>query len=105
MGRTGRSGALDNLFKDASRSIITYNESRRRLRREHRYRGCEHGCIYCFARPNHEYLGVSGRPRFRVRILVRTRTGIETELMAPRWKPQPIAISGVTDAYQPSSAG
>ncbi len=68
------------------------------------YRGCEHGCAYCFARPFHEYLGWSSGLDFETRILVKLRAAelLRRELTAPRWQPQPIAMSGVTDCYQPA---
>ncbi len=67
------------------------------------YRGCEHGCIYCFARPTHEYLGFSAGLEFESKILVKEDAPelLREELMSPRWKPRLIAISGVTDPYQP----
>jgi DNA repair photolyase len=67
------------------------------------YRGCEHGCSYCFARPTHEYLGFSAGLDFETRILVKEDAPelLREELLSPRWKPQTIAISGVTDCYQP----
>jgi DNA repair photolyase len=67
------------------------------------YRGCEHGCSYCYARPTHEYLGFSAGLDFESRILVKTDAAdlLRAELSARRWKPQPIAMSGVTDPYQP----
>lgn len=67
------------------------------------YRGCEHGCAYCYARPTHEYLGYSAGLDFETRILVKHRAPelLRRELSAPRWKPQVVALSGVTDAYQP----
>src|SRR5262249_39993373 len=67
------------------------------------YRGCEHGCIYCFARPNHEYLGFSAGLDFESKILVKEDAPelLRRELLSPRWEPQVIAISGVTDGYQP----
>src|SRR4051794_27645488 len=67
------------------------------------YRGCEHGCIYCFARPTHEYLGMSAGLDFETRILVKEDAPelLREELNSPKWKPQVIAISGVTDPYQP----
>jgi len=67
------------------------------------YRGCEHGCSYCFARPTHEYLGFSAGLDFETRILVKEDAPelLREELMSPKWKPQTIAISGVTDPYQP----
>jgi DNA repair photolyase len=67
------------------------------------YRGCEHGCIYCFARPTHEYLGLSAGLDFETKILVKEDAPelLREELNAASWTPQTIAISGVTDAYQP----
>jgi DNA repair photolyase len=67
------------------------------------YRGCEHGCAYCFARPNHEYLGFSAGLDFESRILVKEDAPelLAVELARRAWKPQPVAMSGVTDPYQP----
>jgi len=67
------------------------------------YRGCEHGCIYCFARPTHEYLGFSAGLDFESRIMVKSDAPrlLETELSSPKWKPQLLMMSGVTDCYQP----
>lgn len=67
------------------------------------YRGCEHGCIYCYARPTHEYLGFSAGIDFETRIVVKEDAPelLREELMSPRWTPKLIAISGVTDPYQP----
>src|SRR5438874_238628 len=92
-------------LKDETRSIINYNDSpdvgfNASI---NPYRGCEHGCIYCFARPNHEYLGFSAGLDFESKILVKEDAPqlLRRELASPRWEPQVIAISGVTDAYQP----
>ena len=70
------------------------------------YRGCEHGCIYCYARPSHEYLGFSSGLDFESRIVVKTNA---PELMAKQfesknWKPQTVALSGNTDPYQPAES-
>ena len=67
------------------------------------YRGCEHGCAYCYARPYHEYLGFSAGVDFETRILVKAGAPeiLRSELSSPRWRPQPLAMSGVTDCYQP----
>ena len=67
------------------------------------YRGCEHGCAYCYARPTHEYLGFSAGLDFESRILVKERAPelLRDELASPKWEPQWMALSGVTDAYQP----
>lgn len=68
------------------------------------YRGCEHGCAYCFARPYHEYLGWSSGLDFETKILVKKRAPelLRRELSARRWQPQPVAMSGATDCYQPA---
>src|SRR6185295_12447442 len=96
----------DTVFlKDSTRSIITYNDSPDVGfdASINPYRGCEHGCIYCFARPNHEYLGFSAGLDFETKILVKEDAPIllRRELEAKSWAPQTIAISGVTDAFQP----
>src|ERR1700676_5684510 len=67
------------------------------------YRGCEHGCIYCYARPTHEYLGFSAGLDFETRILVKEDAPelLRRELASPRWQPRALGIRGVTDAYQP----
>lgn len=68
------------------------------------YRGCEHGCAYCFARPFHEYLGWSSGLDFETNILVKTRAPalLRTELSSRKWQPASIGMSGVTDCYQPA---
>ena len=68
------------------------------------YRGCEHGCIYCYARPTHEFLGYSAGLDFESRILVKFDAPelLRAELSKRSWKPQVIAMSGVTDCYQPA---
>jgi DNA repair photolyase len=67
------------------------------------YRGCEHGCAYCYARPTHEFLGFGAGLDFETRILVKRDLPrlLEDELHSPRWSPVPLAMCGVTDAYQP----
>jgi DNA repair photolyase len=68
------------------------------------YRGCEHGCAYCYARPTHEYLGFSAGLDFETRILVKRDAAarLRETLARPSWKPRVIALSGVTDPYQPA---
>ncbi len=68
------------------------------------YRGCEHGCAYCFARPYHEYLGFSSGLDFETKIMVKLRAPelLRKELTRKNWQPQPIAMSGATDCYQPA---
>ncbi len=90
---------------DSSRSVITTIDSPDLSFRAglNPYRGCEHGCSYCYARPYHEYLGFSAGKDFETRILVKENAPelLEKELSAPGWKPEPLAMSGVTDCYQP----
>jgi DNA repair photolyase len=68
------------------------------------YRGCTHGCSYCYARPGHEYLGLSAGLDFETKVLVKHRAALLLRdfLARPAWKPEPIAFSGVTDCYQPA---
>jgi DNA repair photolyase len=92
-------------LKDSSKSIIAYNDSPD-IGFEasiNPYRGCEHGCIYCYARPFHEYLGFSSGLDFETKIMVKENAPqlLREELSSPKWKPQVIAMSGVTDCYQP----
>ncbi len=92
-------------YFDASESILTRNDSPDVGRGWglNCYRGCEHGCAYCFARPYHEYLGWSSGIDFETRILVKQRAPalLRAELSSPRWRPEPIMMSGATDCYQP----
>jgi DNA repair photolyase len=68
------------------------------------YRGCEHGCAYCYARPYHEYLGFSAGLEFETKIMVKRRAGelLRRELSKPKYVPQVLGMSGVTDCYQPA---
>lgn len=70
------------------------------------YRGCEHGCIYCFARPTHAYLGFSPGLDFETRLVARPDAGdvLRRELSAKKYIPRPIAIGTNTDPYQPIEA-
>ncbi len=67
------------------------------------YRGCEHGCSYCYARPYHEYLGLSSGLDFETVIIAKRAAPalLRAELSAPGWKPEALMMSGVTDCYQP----
>ena len=67
------------------------------------YRGCEHGCVYCYARPSHSYLGFSPGLDFETRIVAKRGIAevLRRELLSPRHVPEMIAIGTVTDAYQP----
>ncbi len=68
------------------------------------YQGCEHGCIYCYARNSHEYWGFSAGLDFEQKILVKRNSVelLEKKLKSPRWKAVPIVLSGNTDCYQPT---
>src|SRR5258706_10661009 len=92
-------------LKDCSRTVIAHNDSPDVgfEASVNPYRGCEHGCIYCFARPTNEYLGFSAGLDFETRIMVKENAPelLRKELASPKWKPQVIALSGVTDCYQP----
>jgi DNA repair photolyase len=92
-------------FFDASESLLTENDSPDIPYTVglNPYRGCEHGCAYCFARPYHEYLGWSSGLDFETKILVKLRAPelLRRELSSPRWQPQSITMSGATDCYQP----
>jgi DNA repair photolyase len=92
-------------YRDVSRSILAENQSpdvgfRFSL---NPYRGCEHGCVYCYARPSHEYLGFSAGLDFERRIMVKDDAPalLRAALASPRWEPQVVALSGNTDCYQP----
>ena len=67
------------------------------------YRGCEHGCIYCYARPTHEYLGFSAELDFETKIMVKKNAPrlLEEALGKKSWQPQVVMFSGNTDCYQP----
>jgi DNA repair photolyase len=92
-------------LRDVSRSIIVKNDSPDVgfTYSINPYRGCSHGCIYCYARPTHEYLGFSAGLDFETKILVKEEAPelLRKELGSPKWEPQMLAISGVTDCYQP----
>ena len=105
-GQGGRpQGPRTQFFKDHSKTVIAHNDSpdvgfRASL---NPYRGCEHGCIYCYARPTHEYLGFSAGVDFESKIMVKEDAPelLRRELSSPKWQPQVIFLSGVTDGYQP----
>ncbi|PYK61630.1 MAG: radical SAM protein [Verrucomicrobia bacterium] len=92
-------------FRDGSKTIISRNNSPDVgfETSVNPYRGCEHGCIYCYARPTHEYLGFSAGLDFESKIMVKMDAPelLKVELESPRWKPQVLVMSGVTDPYQP----
>jgi DNA repair photolyase len=92
-------------LRDHSRSIIARNDSPDIGfdASINPYRGCSHGCAYCYARPTHEYLGLSAGLDFESKILVKQDAPelLRKELSSPRWNPLVLSMSGVTDPYQP----
>ena len=93
---------------DDSKSIVSENRSpdipfRYSL---NPYRGCEHGCPYCYARPTHEYLGLSAGLDFETKIIVKQRAALllRDVLAKPSWRAESLMLSGVTDPYQPIDA-
>lgn len=94
------------LLKDATRSILSFNDSPDVGFDVgiNPYRGCEHACAYCYARPSHEYLGYSAGLDFETRILVKERAPdlLRAALSSRSWTPRTIALSGNTDCYQPA---
>jgi DNA repair photolyase len=90
---------------DSTRKIITRNQSPDISfdRSINPYRGCEHGCVYCFARPTHAYLGLSPGLDFESKLFVKPEAAelLERELAHPKYTPKVIAIGTNTDPYQP----
>lgn len=91
--------------EETARSIITYNQSPDVgfSRSINPYRGCEHGCVYCFARPTHAYLNLSPGLDFESRLFAKTNAPelLRKELSNRNYRPEPIALGINTDAYQP----
>jgi DNA repair photolyase len=92
-------------LNDTTKSIISHNNSPDVgfYASINPYRGCEHGCAYCFARPFHEYLGLSAGLDFETKILIKQNAPelLRRELSSKKWKPTTLQISGITDCYQP----
>ena len=92
-------------LRDDTQTLISYSDSPDLGFRAsvNPYRGCEHGCAYCYARPYHEYLGFSAGLDFETRIMVKLSAPelLRRELSSPKWQSQVVAMSGVTDCYQP----
>jgi DNA repair photolyase len=97
------------LHIDTSRSVINYIESEdlAGMRSINPYRGCEHGCIYCFARPSHSYLGYSAGLDFETQIFYKPEAPeiLRHELAAKNYKPDVITLGSNTDCYQPAERG
>ncbi|MBI3006408.1 MAG: PA0069 family radical SAM protein [Ignavibacteriales bacterium] len=96
---------LTKFFVDDSKTLLARNDSPD-LGFDYSinpYRGCEHGCIYCYARPSHEYLGFSSGIDFETKIMVKLDAPklLAEAFNSKTWKPQIVALSGNTDCYQP----
>ncbi|MBV9116433.1 MAG: PA0069 family radical SAM protein [Acetobacteraceae bacterium] len=93
------------LIRDASRSVISWNDSPDIGfdRAVNPYRGCEHGCVYCYARPTHAYLGFSPGLDFETKLIFKPGVAelLEKELRKPGYVPRPLALGSNTDPYQP----
>ena len=93
-----------SFYRDVSQTIITYNDSPDIPFNAsiNPYRGCEHGCSYCYA-STHEYLGFSAGLDFESRIMVKENAPelLRRELSSPKMETSRLAMSGVTDCYQP----
>lgn len=91
---------------DSSRSIVSENKSPDIPFRYsvNPYRGCGHGCAYCYARPGHEFLGFNAGLDFETKIVVKRDAAelLREFLSRKSWQPEPITFSGVTDCYQPA---
>lgn len=101
-----RSKVPTEFFVDSSKSIFSKNNSPDLPFRYsvNPYRGCEHGCVYCYARPTHEYLGLSGGVDFESKIFVKLKAAdlLREQFCKSSWRCEPIMFSGVTDCYQPA---
>ena len=90
---------------ESARSIISHNESPDVgfSQSINPYRGCEHGCVYCYARPSHAYLELSPGLDFETKLFAKTNAAerLREELGKPGYKPSPIALGANTDCYQP----
>ncbi|HUY31834.1 MAG TPA: PA0069 family radical SAM protein [Pirellulales bacterium] len=102
---TDQARSTAEYLPDESKSIVSENDSPDIPFRYsvNPYRGCSHGCSYCYARPYHEFLGLSAGLDFETKILVKHDAPalLREFLSRASWKPEPITFSGVTDCYQP----
>lgn len=93
-------------FRDHTKSVLARNDSPDIpfTYSLNPYRGCEHGCVYCYARPTHEYLGFSAGLDFETRIVVKEDAPalLRKQFLSPSWKPESVSIGAATDAYQPA---
>ena len=103
---TEESTAVETVIHwDTSKSVIVSNDSPDIAHKlsANPYRGCEHGCVYCFARPTHSYLGLSPGLDFETQLYAKHDAAVllRRELSKPRYQPKPLALGIITDAYQP----
>jgi DNA repair photolyase len=93
------------VFEDATKNILSKNDSPDIpfTYSVNPYRGCQHGCSYCYARPSHEYLGFGAGTDFETKIVAKPDAPalLRGVFEKPSWKGEPIVFSGVTDCYQP----
>jgi DNA repair photolyase len=103
--RPDGSQVITRLYEDATRTVVNKVDSPDISFKwsVNPYRGCEHGCIYCYARPSHELLGFSCGLDFETRIAAKRDAPalLRKVLASPRWKRETIMMSGITDPYQP----
>src|SRR5688500_738872 len=96
------------IYEDHSRAVLAENDSPDVPFRYsvNPYRGCFHGCAYCYARPSHELLGFGAGTDFERRIVVKRNAAelLHARLSSPSWRGEMLAFSGVTDCYQPIEA-
>jgi DNA repair photolyase len=101
--------AAVEVYEDRSRSILSRNDSPDLPFRwsVNPYRGCAHACIYCYARPTHEYLGLGAGTDFETKLVVKPEAPrlLREAFLRPSWRGEPVVFSGVTDCYQPLEAG
>lgn len=101
----GEKQVRTQVFRDTSKTVVSTNDSPDVYMDAtvNPYRGCEHGCIYCYARPGHEYLGLSAGLDFESKIFAKPETALllKEKLASPSWEPKTVTFSGVTDCYQP----
>jgi DNA repair photolyase len=102
---------VTHVYRDTTRTIINYVDPKVSpelsfMWTVNCYRGCEHGCIYCFARPYHEFLGFSSGIDFETKIVAKVDAPrlLEEELASPSWQPDNIVMSVATDGWQPVEA-
>jgi DNA repair photolyase len=96
------------VYEEQARSILSENQSPDVGFRwsVNPYRGCQHACIYCYARPTHEYLGFGAGSDFETRLVVKTNAPdlLDKAFRSKKWQGESVAMSGVTDCYQPLEA-